>query len=144
MKFTSEAVNYKGVEFTQLPTGCIVTTSHRLNCDGYFRKRVGGKLVMFHRWVFEKNYGRIPEGFEVDHICRNRACCNPSHLQILPIAEHKTKTNIDRSKDRIQKARLAWLSDNLSGTELAKQFNVTASNGCRWVRKFKKEFRCSY
>lgn len=57
-------------------TGCIIPTSHKLNQDGYFRKRTNGVLEMYHRTVWTKANGQIPEGFEVDHKCRNRACCN--------------------------------------------------------------------
>lgn len=127
------------VRFVQVPSGCVINTTHKLNQDGYFRKCIDGKLVMVHRWIWEKNFWKIPDGFEVDHICRNRACCNPEHLQILPTAAHKVKTNVERAKDRIDEARKLWLKTGMTGTALASEFNVTVSNACRWIRKFKKE-----
>jgi len=36
-----------------------------------------------HRVVWEALVGPIPEGMTLDHLCRNRACCNPDHLRIL-------------------------------------------------------------
>lgn len=54
-------------------TGCIIPTSHRLNHDGYFRKRTNGVLEMYHRTVWVEANGPIPDGYEVDHKCRNRA-----------------------------------------------------------------------
>lgn len=34
-----------------------------------------------HRVAYELLIGPIPEGLELDHLCRNRACCNPDHLE---------------------------------------------------------------
>lgn len=34
-----------------------------------------------HRLVYEALVGSIPDGHEIDHLCRNRLCCNPSHLE---------------------------------------------------------------
>ena len=44
-----------------------------------------------HRFVYEQMVGPVPEGLELDHLCRNRRCVNPIHLE--PV-EHPE--NIDR------------------------------------------------
>lgn len=41
----------------------------------------GGRVVLAHRWSHETFIGPIPEGFQVDHLCRVRACVNPAHLE---------------------------------------------------------------
>jgi len=46
----------------------------------HLRKGKGGK-VQAHRYVYEKAIGAIPEGLELDHLCRNRKCVNPNHLE---------------------------------------------------------------
>ena len=38
---------------------------------------------MYHRYVWENEHGLIPRDYEIDHICKNRACCNIEHLQML-------------------------------------------------------------
>jgi hypothetical protein len=42
----------------------------------------GGKVqVRAHRYAYEVLVGPIPSGLQIDHLCRNRACCNPDHLE---------------------------------------------------------------
>lgn len=40
------------------------------------------------RLMYLLHRGRIPEGLTVDHICFNRMCCNPAHLQLLTRSEN--------------------------------------------------------
>ena len=124
-------------------TGCIVPTSHKLNPDGYFRyRRIGSvkgrsPLVMYHRIVYEDAHGPIPDGFEVDHKCRNRACCNLEHLWVLPRSEHRAKTNKERADDKRIPAKDFWLSKRCTATHLADKFGVSVSTACKWVREWK-------
>lgn len=52
-----------------------------MNRNGYGRVWVNGKRLMAHRVVYESLRGPIGEGLLLDHLCRNRACCNPDHLE---------------------------------------------------------------
>ena len=135
----------KPLELQELPNGCIVSLSHKLNKDGYLRirdPRYKGKgrapLIMYHRYVWEEAHGRIPEGFEIDHLCHNRACCNVKHLQCIQGVEHTIKHNTTRYKDRKDKAKAYWISHKgITGTALASLFCVSFSTACSWIREWK-------
>lgn len=38
-------------------------------------------LLLVHRVTYEAHVGPIPEGLQLDHLCRVRHCCNPAHLE---------------------------------------------------------------
>ena len=63
----------------------------RLNRIGYGRLKVKGRLVLAHRYMYEQVMGPIPRGLVVDHLCRNRACANPAHLEPVPFRENQRR-----------------------------------------------------
>jgi len=125
------------LEFNITETGCKVPVNHKLNKDGYFRKHINGKAQMYHRYTWELVNGTIPNGYEVNHLCKNRACCNIEHLELLLRSEHRTKDNTGRNKDRKDAAKDYWLKNQCTGVMLGEIFGVTFSTGCRWIREFK-------
>lgn len=70
----------KGPDYRVDTSGCWVW-QHAPSDTGYGTKRVNGKTMLAHRWMYERQVGPIPVGLELDHLCRNRACVNPEHLE---------------------------------------------------------------
>lgn len=49
--------------------------------NGYGDINVHGRRIRVHRLVYEMLVGPIPTGCDLDHVCRERACVNPDHLE---------------------------------------------------------------
>jgi hypothetical protein len=65
------------IEFTDT---CWNWTGH-LDTNGYGQIRVAGKKPMVHAFGWNTFVGPIEPGLELDHLCRNRRCVNPDHLE---------------------------------------------------------------
>jgi HNH endonuclease len=48
---------------------------------GYGRFADKGRTLLAHRVAYELLIGPIPEGLQIDHLCRNPSCVNPAHLE---------------------------------------------------------------
>jgi hypothetical protein len=62
------------------PSGCWCWTAARVP-TGYGQFWDGERLQLSHRVSFTVLTGPVPEGLQLDHLCRNRGCCNPAHLE---------------------------------------------------------------
>lgn len=49
------------------------------------------------RVAYQLYVGPIPDGFEVDHLCRSRPCVRPDHLEAIPLAENRRRRDIGYS-----------------------------------------------
>lgn len=72
-------------------TGCWNWARHR-DQNGY--GRTGRALA--HRAMYMRLVGPIPDGLQLDHLCRNPACVNPDHLEPVTNAENSRRGNMTR------------------------------------------------
>lgn len=59
---------------------CIEADGERTRL-GYVRLWNRGNRVLAHVHAWERKFGPVPVGLELDHLCKNRSCCNPDHLE---------------------------------------------------------------
>lgn len=53
--------------------------------DGYGTISWQGRTRLVHRLAYEQEVGPIPKFYVIDHQCRTRNCCNPDHLEAVPV-----------------------------------------------------------
>lgn len=101
--------------YTEDSSGCWDWSGYR-GVDGYGRcKAVGtSRTILAHRVFYERFVGAVPEGMDLDHLCRNRGCVNPQHLE--PVSR---ALNVQRGKSAKltpdQVAEIRWQVDALCG-----------------------------
>lgn len=74
---------------------CWEWTAYKLNGYGRFgiggAPKNGGRIVYAHRWAWESENGPIPEGLSIDHLCMNKGCVNPDHLESVTTEENSQR-----------------------------------------------------
>lgn len=68
-------------------SGCLEWTGCT-NSRGYGCISIDGTIYLAHRVAYELAIGPIPEGLTIDHLCRNKLCLHPAHLEAVTGAEN--------------------------------------------------------
>lgn len=93
---------------------------------GYGKKQWFGKTWLAHRWMWVQCRGPIPEGMVINHICGNRSCVNPYHMEVVTQAENCQHGN-GAKLSKEQAAFIKWQSDRSAknAARLAKEMCVS-------------------
>lgn len=105
-------------------TGCWVWL-RSTDKDGYPYFRSDGKVIRSHRFYYERDKGAILDGLELDHLCQNRLCVNPDHLEAVPHVE-----NVRRGRRcnhlTIEKAReIRALRGTMTHRAIAERYGIS-------------------
>jgi len=104
-------------------TGCWVW-SRGLTGVGYAQTFVGGKNRGAHRVFYEHFRGPISKGLHIDHLCRNRACVNPDHME--PVTTSENTRRGDRTKlTREEAGHIRALGRAVPHTVLAVWYSIS-------------------
>jgi hypothetical protein len=86
-----------------IPNGCIVWIAAR-DSNGYGQfgmpRHLGGAFVRAHRLAYEVCHGQIPAGMVIDHLCNNKRCVNPDHLEAVTQKENCSRAAGIRARAR--------------------------------------------
>lgn len=104
-------------------------TEHRADCwvwlgaldtSGYGRIGVGPATDATHRVAYVELVGPVPDGMQLDHLCGNRACWNPDHLEPVAQAENvrrgcATRLTVEQADEIRRLAEAGWARADIAG-----------------------------
>ena len=104
-------------------TGCWEWNRRLIN-GGYGVKRYKGKFYLAHRLYYERGHGSIPDGLEIDHLCRNRKCVNPTHLEAVTKSINQRRGLKSRIREQ-QAKEIKQIGSSMKQRDVAKKFGVS-------------------
>jgi len=110
--------------------------------QGYGSLRVTDKystMIKAHRMSYEFFVGKIPKDKVIDHLCRNRSCVNPEHLEVVSSRENTLRGETLASKEAKQTSCIR--GHELKGNNLA--FRTDGKRACKtcnvnYCRKYRQ------
>ncbi len=116
-----------------MPSACWLWTGGVAGKTGYGKFFVNGQYDCAHRVSYKEFVGPIPSGLEIDHLCRNRICVNPGHLEPVTHKVNVARGTMVETIKRVAKQRLTCRNGHPWNEE-----NTYHWNGRRFCRA------CSY
>lgn len=106
-------------------TGCWDWIASK-NQDGYGQFKLNSKMLKAHRVSYHNFKGPIPEGLQLDHLCSNRSCINPDHLEPVTQAVNNRRGDLAKlTQAQVDEIRLKYSTGNYSQTVLGEEYRVS-------------------
>lgn len=99
--------------------GCWVWTAGTTGASGYGAY----EGTTAHLYIWRLLVGPVPEGMQLDHLCRNRKCCNPDHLEPVDRLENIRRGTVGKSAYRPEDVRAkhaAYMREYMRRRRIAK------------------------
>lgn len=105
-----------------------------LNPEGYGHFREGSSIMRAHRWAYLTEVGPIPEELVLDHLCRNRRCVRPDHLEVVT-------RQVNTLRGETLAAAQVLRTHCPKGHEYTEDNTIKQGDGKRRCRKCKNAYR---
>lgn len=93
---------------------------------GYGKYKIYGKSYKAHRYMYEQKKGKIPVGHQIDHLCRNRKCVNPDHLEaVLPRDNQRRGLKTKLTEIQVIEIREKYKTGKYTQQMLAYEYKVS-------------------
>lgn len=112
---------------------------------GYGEVWWGAGKVKVHRLLYETFVGPIPEGMQLDHLCRVQPCCNPAHLEPVTPTENVRRgiAGQNRKHEVAQMAECrnghAWIPENIGQGKRQRFCRICRREGQRHRRQIARQ-----
>ena len=108
--------------------------------SGYGRISFDGKTYQAHRLAIKLFTGQEPFGYTICHLCHNKLCCNPKHLQLGTIAINNRQTRDMQPKviDKLETNKnevLKLYHQNWTQYNIGKKYGVTGQTVAKFLHK---------
>lgn len=106
MKWVTATDRFLAKVKKQAGQGCWVWIGS-LNEKGYGHYWDRKRVHLAHKWYYEKVKGKVPDGYVLDHLCRNHPCVRPDHLEPVTVKENTLRGESEVAKNA-QKTHCKW------------------------------------
>jgi hypothetical protein len=104
-----------------------------LNQDGYARTYRRGTTLAYKAY-YERVHGPVPDGLQLDHLCCQRDCVNPYHLEAVTNIENTRRGKSTKlNPDKVRRIRELARTTNLTYEAIGKLFGISLSQVSRII-----------